>query len=862
MALASPGRPTEFYTTVAAPHNSQDVEHYIKNNTRTLLTPAQETSKIIAQALHKQFNLTVDPDTTYIVTTNYDTSKPTPRYGKILNKISLTHAALSNMRALNTKDDTPNADSDIELALPELKKLFQLTHSLNHLQLYRAIRQTLYPAPAFEYVVHGTPHAKPATPDLSSSVPLTPQQFRDLVWNTPLVAPYKTYLDNFWAANEHRYKQLSKIAFAQAAYTQTQEGSLSEEDARLVMRATGLPPGKPWLETHVANLQAAYANDPSLEVGLLSVTGNTSSDLMYVIDKQPRRDTNGQKIHTTLLHIPGNSSPIHRFDSPEAMKTWVADQAADPVKRAALVTHFKKNDQDDKFFFDGVAHSLKGLGGWTASQTPNALGFTSFSAWDPQRYITLEAVAGDPFQTITQRQKERAYADADHDITTDGDVTKAAVLKLAETATAAALMMTPLAFVMPEVGLALDVIYVGAGLTEAGIGIDDLTHGKSSGTDRIVFGVLNAAPGIAGAASKLSKGVESLDAPIPAETAREIETPTPQDTPEAANRLRPGESSNISAYAVADSEQLIGRAPGNAKNIYQLTDANHIDRWFIRYTDSTAVERTYEIKANFKLSDDYVEIIDPVSRKPVMTVHSTAHGDWVQNNGAGGISLPWGRNGPSAKRQLQDAIDNINKDKRVLSPEERERALDEMTRLIRASKAENYASIEEYTEAGSDEINSELRSPKDPSKYSSNTQGFLADLDAQADYSGKGYRYAFVTSQGADTLKTGVGKVFRDAGVQSASTQPFNAKEWETWAKKTLPSQNRQPVIYVFDESIPKKNLSTDTLPDHIAVEPNTSLEVRAAKERDGVLYVYLDAPTKTPKLRYNLFDGTVARPF
>jgi hypothetical protein len=69
-------------------------------------------------------------------------------------------------------------------------------------------------------------------------------------------------------------------------------------------------------------------------------------------------------------------------------------------------------------------------------------------------------------------------------------------------------------------------------------------------------------------------------------------------------------------------------------------------------------------------------------------------------------------------------------------------------------------------------------------------------------------------------------------------------------------------VIYVFDESISKKNLSTDTLPDHIAITPNTLLEVRATKEQDGILYVYLEAPTKLPKQHYNLFDGSIAHPY
>ncbi|NWA65676.1 dermonecrotic toxin domain-containing protein [Pseudomonas reactans] len=848
---ASPGRPTEFYTVVSPPQNSTDVERFVKNAAQQMLTPAQETSKIIAGALHKKFNLTLDPDTTYIVTTNYDLSKPAPPNGKILNKISLTNAALANEQDINKKDETLPAQSHLKIFL----------HStIGGILIYDKIKQIFDPDPAYEYIVRGTSSA----PDLSSKVPLTPQHFRDLVWDTALVAPYKEYLDNFWSTHEKKYEHLSKIAFAQAAYTQTQEGSLSEQDAQLVMRAAGLPPGKPWLETSVKNLEATYTRDPSLEVGLLSINGNQSTDLLYVIDKKVRLDAEGKEIRTTLLHIPGNSSPIQRFDSPEEMKTWLADQAADPVKRAALLIHFKGNDQDNGFFSDGVEQSLKGLGGWTESQKPNWLGFTGFSAWDPQRYITLEPVNGGPFKTLTQRQKERSYADADHDITTDGDVTKATVIKVTETATAAALMMTPLAFVMPEVGVALDVIYVGAGLTQVGVGIDDLTHGKSSGTDRLVFGVLNAVPGITGGASPLGKGAETVETAItestPEAAAPEPQIQAPQVIPRTTDILAP-EAFDISEHAVPNGEQLIEGAAHNAHGIYQVKDGAGTDRWFIRYPDSTAESSVYEIKSTFKPSDRYVQIIDPETREQVLFASQTNKSDWVPIKAPEGITLPWESNTALAKRNLKEAIKQINQDKRTFSTAEREQALNEMTRLIQNSKAENYESIEEYTEAGSDEINSELRTKTDPSHCSPNVKEFLSDLDAQADYSGKGYRYAFVTSDGTSKLKSGVGKVFSDPGVQSASTQPVNAKEWETWAENIVPPEGQTPVIYVFDESISKKNLSTDTLPDHIAITPNTLLEVRATKEQDGILYVYFEAPTKLPKQHYNLFNGSIARP-
>ncbi|WP_241730147.1 hypothetical protein [Pseudomonas sp. SST3] len=51
------------------------------------------------------------------------------------------------------------------------------------------------------------------------------------------------------------------------------------------------------------------------------------------------------------------------------------------------------------------------------------------------------------------------------------------------------MFLTPLAFAMPEVGLALDAFYLASGATNTGIGIDDKIHGKPTGNQRIIFGV-------------------------------------------------------------------------------------------------------------------------------------------------------------------------------------------------------------------------------------------------------------------------------------------------------------------------------------------------------------------------------------
>jgi hypothetical protein len=148
--------------------------------------------------------------------------------------------------------------------------------------------------------------------------------------------------------------------------------------------------------------------------------------------------------------------------------------------------------------------------------------------FDPQTFITTEPLAQDPFEAITARQKDRSYKDAETQIVTDSDVTKANILKGLETATKVAMLMTPLALVMPEVAVALEVFYVASGVAEAGIGIDDVKHGKKGGADHIVFGVLNALPTVAsGATSLVEKGIERASKALESSTrialTREVE---------------------------------------------------------------------------------------------------------------------------------------------------------------------------------------------------------------------------------------------------------------------------------------------------------------------------------------------------
>ncbi|PJK34782.1 hypothetical protein CWC48_06085 [Pseudomonas sp. S10E 269] len=658
----SPKRRNHHETLIPGLPYNPGIEKYIAKSTAGFKTPSQNTAEIIKVELKKRWGKDLDPDNTFIVTLNYDPKKPKPTNGKVLNKISLTQAALHNVQRANHNDEhqTPaeKKRSTLHTWLDRLAPVLPVPAVVDQIDTV-AHQPTTY-----EGIFVGAQPGQREVYNTTNLLPHQPAAFRNIVWNTEFSKPYTQFLNEFWPAHQHKYEQMSKASLVASALGQFENDSLNARDTDLVMRAAGLPSNTTWKNLKLDDLGPAATKDPDVQVGLLSINSFKSVSLLTITDKKTSFDTNGNPINRTLLYIPGNSSPIHGFDSPSQMKTWLAEQAADPVKREALSMHFSQRDQADRFFSEGVNQTLVGIGGWSKKDAPDASVLERLNEFDPEQFIKVEPLAGDPFIEMTQRQKKRSYDDAETEITTDGDVTKATILEVLETTTKIALMMTPLAAVMPEVAVGLEVFYLTAGAAEAGIGADDLKHGKPGGADHIVFGVLNAAPVIAGGASKLIKAEQgathlvgdSIEASVKEPVVPDVETPEkPIVVEPPVNRLRPIQAANISQHAVPNGEQLIEGATRNSKGIYQVKAADGTDQWLIRYTDATGVPKVYEIKGDFKLSNDYVQIIDRSTRKPVMTVHSTLDGEWAREIGPGGArKWPWQRTpSPTPSNELK-----------------------------------------------------------------------------------------------------------------------------------------------------------------------------------------------------------------
>lgn len=572
----------------------------------------------------------IDPDNAFLVTFDYNTTGQRPYPAKVIQRISLTQALIQNAQGTPSGQgyEVPFYAGGPEVIVkPDLETLKPETFDLS--SRFNPYREQANTTHTFQGIYKESSEEPAPVYNGGNQSSITPAEFKKLIWKADFQQPYKAFLDDFWTRHLGKYPVMAKASFIQSAMAQHQEGSLTSQGRELIMRAAGMSGNQAsWPDIKYEDLQKNPANDPTIEMGLIKLGSYQSTDLMYITDTKSTPAL-------TLLYISGNSSPIHSFSSQADMKEWIAKQMADPAKRAAMALHFALKDKPNGFARAGLDETLAGLGTWPEKrETPGGLfnydhrAFTGF--WDPQAHITTEPCHL-PFDEIAKRQKDRSYADADVQITSDADETKKAILSALKKTEKIALFLAPLALVMPEVALALDAFYLADGLATTVIGIDDTMHGKTTGTERIVFGVFNAATVVIPQLVKAGKSVEGVADNIESNTLHVDDKPVPT-TPEPSH-LQPQVMSrqlpDFSAHAMPDNF-LEGRTL-RGDGTYQVGD-----RFFVRYTDGTDISRAFEISRNYKIENGYVRVIDSATGKTAMFLESAGNGEWRLNKMKGG----------------------------------------------------------------------------------------------------------------------------------------------------------------------------------------------------------------------------------
>ncbi|MBV4458133.1 hypothetical protein KVG96_09255 [Pseudomonas sp. COR58] len=330
----------------------------------------------------------------------------------------------------------------------------------------------------------------------STQLPIRAADFKRWVWTLELRSLYQAYLDSAWPSDEtlladtpYPLRTSVKAAFIMSAFLQHGERSLSRDGLALALRSAGLAPDVQWKDLAFAQLQAATRVQEGIEVGRLALYRYTAKDIWYFHDRASRR---------VLLHIPGNSSPLHEFTDTSRLRQWLAAQGRSEGGRRALAAHFAAQDIEDGLFHAGVLTALDGMGLYPKEHWLGRTAgfFNNDGYWNPDDYVVLQPVEGrcDPFAQWVLTMKQDALASADG-IRDDVQVNRDEFSAVVEPIVRWVNRFAPLALFVPggEGVLAL------AGLIDAGYGLDAAVNGgsaqaQSEGLTRTVFGLLNALP--------------------------------------------------------------------------------------------------------------------------------------------------------------------------------------------------------------------------------------------------------------------------------------------------------------------------------------------------------------------------------
>ncbi|WDY59509.1 dermonecrotic toxin domain-containing protein [Pseudomonas sp. PSKL.D1] len=433
---------------------------FIRSHLQNIPRPDNEASNAIGQWARQQGH-PLDPTLTDVVTLHYRGNQAV-----IAQCLPLPQAVLSNWQGESSKDligqlfpggwagSLPDGPLHIVEHLPELGAL---DNSAPYAVFNGLFRRT-----------------DPPRYDSTTRLPVDVEAMQDFIWTLDFHARFVAMLDAYWQHATQSHRQSLKISFIAACNKQVQEGSLSDIGRQLAWQAAGLMP------------QAA-----DFRIRPLNVYGYAATDLLCMADKAQRR---------VLLYLPGNASPFHEFGSMSAMKDWFALQCRDADKRQRLRQYFRQADTPDGLDFSGLDTALAGLAAYPGIhyRSPNRPGFTTDGRWAPNDYVNYKAskyspqLRGDLFAALTERQRERSYADADFIITSNQDVTKARWRGYLVTTLN---LLAPFALVVP----ALAPLLALGGIAQFGLGIDRAINGKTledkaGGVDDIAFGLLNAAP--------------------------------------------------------------------------------------------------------------------------------------------------------------------------------------------------------------------------------------------------------------------------------------------------------------------------------------------------------------------------------
>jgi hypothetical protein len=458
-------------------------------------TPAQFGEHVIRE----KWGADIDPQTAQLVTLHYDYELRPERDGSHQGKVASSHSLVQVLLSdYQTVGDGRFGETAFGLYTPP--------------DVGPSVRIMETPEPSDDHRTYEGIYrcTVPQSYGPQTQINLRPADFKQWVWGLFFKEMYQAYVDKAWPSDEmitgvrpYALRTSTKAAFVMTAWLQCHENCLSRKGLELAMQAAGLPPDQAWEMLTMEQLRAPTRIPSGVEESRLRIYRYTATDIWCYRDRSSGR---------VLMYIPGNSSPIHEFSDRSQLRRWILEQGRGADTKQALASHFADEDRNDGTFHAGVLTALDGMAVYPAQHhlTKEAGFFNDDGYWDPADYIGFDLPPSgiDPFGQLVLTMKRAAQACVET-IRDDAQVNRDNLSAFIEPIVQWVNRFGPLALFVPggEGLLAL------AGLIDAGYGLDQAVNGetaskRSQGVARTVFGLLNALPLAAEAASIGRDGAE------------------------------------------------------------------------------------------------------------------------------------------------------------------------------------------------------------------------------------------------------------------------------------------------------------------------------------------------------------------
>lgn len=450
-------------TSTAAPELW--LEDFVAAQHVEYVSPRSYAHELVEEFLSQHLSEDIDPDDLLLTTLFISEQDHEPQRANVAQSMTLTDALMSNYQKSGSGDWWDH-----------------LGHPRDYKDGGYPVQVSATPLKPWDCYSYDGIYRKtsPQRFDRSTQIALDPKTFKQFVWDADLQPHYEESLIQFWDDYGDDYNMLIKAAFLKSAYVQYAEGSLSADDKALVLESVGLDADQPW-ETLSYQTFADAPLPHTITFRELIVYRYVATDIIVI---------RNEKTDRLVMYIPGNSSPLHGFKDLPELSNWFALQCKDSRRRKALESHFRIEDDGDGLFISGVHTALAGLAVY-----PHFLNQAT-GYWNPATEIHLgNALSPWPFSSFRQNLQERFESDGLQLTRNRDDYYKEAAAQFLRNAI---LDTGMIAMVAPYLWIPLAVMSVAL----IGLGADEVVEGKNlkekkKGTDRVVFGVLNAVPAFA-----------------------------------------------------------------------------------------------------------------------------------------------------------------------------------------------------------------------------------------------------------------------------------------------------------------------------------------------------------------------------